>query len=95
MLINGKLSTTTKLSVDMIIKANDGIIKSKYDKADIEFALKHLVDNEGILSKEKIKKVVAVKLLNEKPDGFRLGEFVIALKQAYELAIPASVESQD
>ena len=38
---------------------------------------------------------MAVKLLEEKPDGYRLNEFVCALKQAYELSIPASVSDQE
>ena len=36
-----------------------------------------------------------MKLLCEKPDGFRLSEFNAALSQAYELAIPAAVFQSD
>lgn len=32
-----------------------------------------------------------MKMINEKPDGYMLSEFVKALKLAYELAVPSSL----
>lgn len=45
------------------------------------------------LNKDKIKKIIALKLLDEIPSGFRLPEYVKVLKQAYELAIPAALQN--
>lgn len=48
------------------------------------FALRHLTDSQGDdtykLNQNKIMKAIALKMMNEKPDGFYLDEFVYALK---------------
>ena len=94
-LINGKLDLKSlKVSIKDIMQANDGIIRSYFSQRDIEFALEHLCEEES-LSKTKIMKSIALKMLHEKTDGFRLKEYVCALKAAYELAIPSIVLNDD
>ena len=46
-LINGKLTLDSEcpsLDLDMILEANDGIIRSRFSESDILFALKHIAD---------------------------------------------------
>ena len=52
-------------------------------------------DNEDVfrLSVVKIKKALALSILNAKKDGYRLKEFVATLEKGYELGIPSSLYS--
>lgn len=87
------------LSAEELLQASDGVINSKFSVQDVEFALRHIADevtgtNKYTLNRVKVQKAIALQLLNEIPDGFRLHEFIQALKNAFELGIPSAMESQ-
>ena len=86
------------LSVAQIQSFNDGVIKSEYNERHIEFALKHLCQGNDApfgnketvytLKREQVQKMLQVKLLLAKSDGYRVKEFVKVLKELYQFCIP-------
>ena len=63
----------------------------------IEFALRHIADEqeEGKtfkLSITKVKLALALIVLHSKPDGFKLSEFIEALKGQNEMMMPAGLQ---
>ena len=77
---------------------NDGTIKKIYKKSDLEFSLLHISDKIGskyFLNSSMIKKFVGLALFHEKPDGFRLKEYVDSLKTAIDLNVPFGLEDSE